>query len=290
MELSDSRYAGGVNASNLDLSAHWLVPDWQAIPGVQALFTLRHGGYSAPPWDSMNLGDHVGDDAHAVDANRQLLARVISQRSAQDVRPVFLQQVHACQVQVLDEHSVPGQAFDACVTDSAHVACTIMVADCLPVLIAHQSGLVVGAAHAGWRGLAGQHGHGVLESLWQAYIDKLSAHGILDHIAAHTQVWLGPCIGPEAFEVGDEVRQALVEGVPGASQCFIAQAQAGKWRADLAHIARLRLQQMGVVHIGGNDGSPAWCTVGNASQFFSHRRDAGRLGSTGRMAACIWKC
>lgn len=237
----------------------------------------------------MNLGDHVGDAAHAVAANRQLLARVITQRSARDVRPVFLQQVHGCAVQVLDDHSVQGQAFDACVTDAAGVACTIMVADCLPVLIAHQSGVVIGAAHAGWRGLAGEQGRGVLESLWQAYVAKLGEYGVVEDIAAHTQVWLGPCIGPEAFEVGDEVRQAFVQNMPSTSACFIAQAQAGKWRADLAQIARLRLQQMGRVHIDGNDSSPSWCTVTNASAFFSHRRDAGMLGSTGRMAACIWK-
>lgn len=279
-----------VNTSNMDLSFRWLVPGWPAIPGVQALFTLRGGGHSAPPWNAMNLGDHVGDDVRAVQANRQLLARTITQRSARAVRPVFMQQVHGCGVQILDATSVQGQAFDACVTDTAGIACTIMVADCLPVLIAHQSGLVIGAAHAGWRGLAGVQGHGVLESLWQAYVEKLSDHGVVDNIAAHTQIWLGPCIGPEAFEVGDEVRQALVEGMPSASQCFIAQEQGGKWRADLAHIARLRWQEMGVMHIDGNDSSPAWCTVGNASQFFSHRRDAGLLGSTGRMAACIWKC
>lgn len=283
------RYADRVNTTNFESSASWLEPDWPAIAGVQALFTCRQGGRSSAPWDSMNLGDHVGDDPWPVAANRQLLADVIAQRCGQAVRPVFMQQVHGWDVQVLDREAIEAQAFDACVSDSQEVACTIMVADCLPVLIAHQSGVVVGAAHAGWRGLAGAHGYGVLEALWQAYASKLQLHGITENIASHTQVWLGPCIGPSAFEVDDAVRSAFAQS-PQTQACFAAHnAQPGKWLADLAQLARLRLRQMGITHVYGNDGAPAWCTVGNPSLFFSHRRDAAVLGTTGRMAACIWK-
>jgi len=271
------------------LLQQWLQPDWPAIPGVQALFTTRQGGMSAPPWDTMNLGDHVGDAPQAVAANRQLLGRVIQDAADRLVQPVFMQQVHGCGVQVLEEGVPQAQAFDACVTDQVGMVCTIMVADCLPVLMADRSGRVVAAAHAGWRGLAGQEGHGVLEALWLAYARQLGMPADAA-LAAQTQVWLGPCIGPQAFEVGEDVRAAFTGRDAGADPCFQARAGApGKWMADLSGLARRRLAQLGLTQLYGNDGTAAWCTFSDASRFFSHRRDAGVLGSTGRMAACIWK-
>lgn len=271
------------------LLQQWLQPDWPAIPGVQALFTTRQGGVSAPPWDTMNLGDHVGDAPQAVAANRQLLGRVIQDAADRWVQPVFMQQVHGCGVQVLEEGVPQAQAFDACVTDQVGMVCTIMVADCLPVLMAHRSGRVVAAAHAGWRGLAGQEGYGVLEALWLAYARQLGLPADAD-LAAQSQVWLGPCIGPQAFEVGEDVRAAFTGHDAGAGPCFQARDGApGKWMADLSGLARRRLAQLGLTQLYGNDGTAAWCTFGDASRFFSHRRDAGVLGSTGRMAACIWK-
>ncbi len=237
----------------------------------------------------MNLGDHVRDDPAHVAANRQVLSSVIASLSQRPVHTVFLQQVHGCDVQNLEHSSQDGQAFDACLTDKSGVACTIMVADCLPVLMAHRSGCVVAAAHAGWRGLAGRGGQGVLEAMWHAYAAKLQQPASAA-LAADTQVWLGPCIGPQAFEVGAEVRSAFTATAPQAAQCFVPlPGGADKWVANLPQLARQRLQALGLQHIYGNDGSAQWCTVSNASQFFSHRRDAAALGSTGRMAACIWK-
>lgn len=271
------------------LLQQWLQPDWPAIPGVQALFTTRQGGMSAPPWDTMNLGDHVGDAPQAVAANRRLLGRVIQDAADRLVQPVFMQQVHGCGVQVLEVGVPQAQAFDACVTDQVGMVCTIMVADCLPVLMAHRSGRVVAAAHAGWRGLAGQDGHGVLEALWLAYARQLGLPADAD-LAAQSQVWLGPCIGPQAFEVGEDVRAAFTGHDAGAGPCFQARDGApGKWMADLSGLARWRLAQLGLTQLYGNDGTPAWCTFSDASRFFSHRRDAGVLGTSGRMAACIWK-
>lgn len=253
----------------------WLVPDWPAPAGVRAVFTSRAGGVSRPPFDSFNLGDHVRDDAAAVAANRRHL------QSLTGARPVFLRQVHGLNVASLDATAPDGVEADACVTTTSGVACTMMVADCLPVLWCLPDGSVVAASHAGWRGLAGERGHGVLEATRQA-LDAVSASPVAP------QVWLGPCIGPRAFEVGAEVRDAFVTGDSAAARCFSPLPAAGKFLADLPSLARLRLKAMGVMQVSGNDGSDAWCTVTQASRFFSHRRDAARLGSTGRMAACIW--
>lgn len=271
------------------IAQQWLQPNWPAIAGVQALFTTRHGGFSLAPCDAMNLGDHVQDDPSHVAANRALLTDVVTALSGHSAQPIFMQQVHGCEVQSLHAASPQGLPFDACVTDQAGVVCTVMVADCLPVLFAHCSGAVVAAAHAGWRGLVGKHGQGVIEATWQAYAAKLGMAGDA-HLAAQTQVWLGPCIGAQAFEVGDEVRQSFVQVDPDAAQFFVPSPHAtGKWLANLPALARQRLLGLGVENIYGNDGSTTWCTVSNPSLFFSHRRDAGRWGTTGRMAACIWK-
>ncbi|KQP35660.1 peptidoglycan editing factor PgeF [Pseudorhodoferax sp. Leaf274] len=241
-----------------------LVPDWPAPARVRALHSLRAGGVSAPPYDSLNLGDHVGDDAAAVQRNRALLSARLG------AAPVFMQQVHGTAVESLPcAHAVP--VADACMSLQPGVACTIMVADCLPVLFCDTEGRAVAAAHAGWRGLAA----GVLENTMAA----------LDRAVPQAQwlAWLGPCIGPSAFEVGEEVRAAFVGQAAAAAGCFRPHAP-GKWLADLPALARLRLAASGLQGIHGNDSSARWCTVGAPSRFFSHRRDR----VSGRMAACIW--
>lgn len=253
--------------------AGWIVPDWPLPAGVHALCTTRDGGVSAGPYASLNLGDHVGDAPEAVSANRRLFA------GALQARPVFMQQVHGSRVAQLSPTTADGVQADACVATDAGVACTIMVADCLPVLLATADGKAVAAAHAGWRGLAGSTGEGVLEAgcraLWAA-----SGAG-----AAETLAWLGPCIGPQAFEVGPEVKAAFEATDPGCAALFLQHGN-GKWLADLPGLARRRLHALGVERIHGNDGGTAWCTVADPSRFFSHRR--GR-GISGRFAAAIWR-
>ncbi len=242
-------------------------PQWPAVLSVKALCSTRAGGVSLPPWDGLNLGDHVGDDAAAVTANRQAYARRLG------ARPVFLRQIHGVECVELQADTPDGTQADACYTRARGVACTIMVADCLPVLFADLRGSVVAAAHAGWRGLLGQDGQGVLESVMR----------VLD--PAHTVAWLGPCIGPQAFEVGPEVLQAYTSHDAGCAAHFTVSAP-GKWRADLQGLARRRLQSLGLdpQRVHGNDGSPGWCTVSQGSRFFSYRRDR----VSGRLAASVW--
>ena len=237
--------------------------------------TTRAGGCSAAPYDSFNLGDHVGDDPYRVAANRALLAQSIG------VRAVFLSQVHGTQVESLCVETRDGTVADAVQTTETGLACTVMVADCLPVLFTNAKGTQVAAAHAGWRGLAGEAGQGVLEATLKGFKPLALAHpaqGTMNVIA-----WLGPCIGPSAFEVGGEVRDAFVANDPAADAFFKATPQ-GKWLANLAGLARQRLQKLGVMGVYGNDGSEAWCTVSQPSRFFSYRR----YGVTGRFAASIW--
>jgi len=246
---------------------------------------------SASPWDSLNLGDHVQDNRLHVAQNRQILCDGMRAVGAREVRTVFMQQVHGCDVLDLDSAAArDGAAFDACVSTRPNWACTVMVADCLPVLFAHRSGQVVAAAHAGWRGLLGTGpGVGVLEATWHAYAAKLGQEPTA-LLAAQTQVWLGPCIGPQAFEVGEQVREAFVQASPKAVECFAASSsKPDKWHANLPALARQRLQRLGIVAIYGNDASQPWCSYTNKDQYFSHRRDSVILGTTGRMAACIWR-
>jgi YfiH family protein len=257
------------------MNPDWLQPDWTAPARVKALCTSRSGGASGGAYGSFNLGDHVGDAPAAVAANRAALARVVG------VRPVFLSQVHGTQVQALDAASLDGQVADAAVSRQTGVACTIMVADCLPVLLTDLQGRRVAAAHAGWRGLAGRNGIGILEETLKAF--RAPAPNGIGFIATEIIAWLGPCIGPQAFEVGDEVRQAFVAHNPAAADMFAAVAP-GKWWANLAGLARQRLAAMGIQQVFGNDSSLAWCTVSQPSRFFSHRRDR----VSGRFAACIW--
>lgn len=275
--------------------ADWLRPQWPAPAGVHALCTTRAGGVSTGPYASLNLGSHVGDAPAAVQANRQLLQAVV-QGATPGARAVFLNQVHGTVVADIDPATPDGTEADACVATQPDAVCTIMVADCLPVLLAHGSGAMVGAAHAGWRGLAGTDGIGILEAVFEqfkalALVDKAPVaikNEVSDTLGGSTMAWLGPCIGPTAFEVGPEVRDAFCLHHPAAQACFVPQGH-GRFLADLAGLARLRLRALGVMRIYGNDSSAAWCTVGNASRFFSYRRDQRALGGSGRMAACIWR-
>jgi len=257
----------------------WLVPQWSAPPGVHALFSTREGGTSAPPFDSFNLGDHVGDEPVRVRANRGILHGITG------ARPVFLRQVHGTHVAELDARSPDGLEADACLATAPGVACTIMVADCLPVLLTDRQARFVAAAHAGWRGLAGVGGPGVLAATVAAVLARVHGITVGDLLA-----WLGPCIGPQYFEVGDEVRASFAAAGFDVARAFrpLPLARPGQWLADLPLLARQQLQRLGVTAIHGNDGTAPWCTVQQPSRFFSHRRDAARLGRTGRMAACIW--
>ena len=298
--------AGALSASD------WLAPDWPAPSGVHALCTTRSGGVSRAPRDSLNLGTHVGDDRAAVDTNRSRLQATI-QTTTPGARAIFLDQIHGDGVVHLGPHTPDGTAADACVATAPGVACTIMVADCLPVLLAHRSGAVVAAAHAGWRGLAGGGGQGVLESVFKRFEALAFIHQALAAIkseanksgkadaessphlphgavAQDTLVWLGPCIGPDAFEVGAEVRAAFCDVSPDAAAFFTARAGAGgKYGCDLAGLARQRLGALGITRVYGNNSTAPWCTVANASRFFSYRRDNAALGGSGRFAACIWR-
>ena len=273
-----------------------LVPDWPGVPGVQVLCTTRVGGVSQGPFHQWNLGDHVGDVPAAVAQNRARLQAMIAAVTPR-AELAFLRQVHGTKVV---QAGPADQEADALWSTTPGRVCAVLVADCLPVVFAHRSGAVVAAAHAGWRGLAGAgggaEGLGVLESLWERFW-PLAAHNSAEHamdfvetaaaVARQTQVWLGPCIGPSAFEVGPDVRAAFCLADPGAEHCFVPAA--GKYLANLPGLARHRLARLGLQAVYGNDGSEGWCTVGQASRFFSHRRDAARLGSTGRMAVCVWR-
>ena len=281
----------------------WLRPQWPAPDHVHALCTTRSGGVSAAPYDCLNLGDHVGDAPAAVAANRAILQTAVAHITP-SAHAVFLQQVHGTQVAQLraDRPDMPdGTCADACTSASTGQVCTIMVADCLPVLLTDRQGRAVAGAHAGWRGLAGVGGTGVLETVFEDFcalalegkaleaIKRVVNFSSADtaQLAADTLAWLGPCIGPEAFEVGAEVRAAFCDHDSAAAVHFQARG-AGKYGADLAGLARQRLHALGITQVYGNDSSAGWCTVGNASRFFSHRRDSSSLGASGRMAACIW--
>ncbi len=239
----------------------------------------------------MNLGDHVGDSLGSVEANRAELQRLMQ------TRPVFMQQVHGADVLTLHAATENGLTADACITTQRQLACTIMVADCLPILLTDRDGTVVAAAHAGWRGLVGvaDFGYkGVLEAVFSAFQGAFSAavQSIRARQAPEIIAWLGPCIGPSAFEVGAEVKAVFEASQPDASRFFV-RSSSDKYMADLPGLARHRLQALGIKQVYGNDGSAPWCTVSNPARFFSHRRDAGLNGNgfgvTGRMAACIWR-
>jgi polyphenol oxidase len=243
-----------------------ITPGWQVDGRIGALMSTRAGGVSRAPFDSLNLGRSAGDEPVAVDENRRRFAAALG-----GARPVWMSQVHGVQVRRLKSADPAGAAVDAAdaaITTEPGVACCVMVADCLPVLFAAPDGLGVGAAHAGWRGLAG----GVLEATVAALSEAAAC-------APHRlQAWLGPCIGARQFEVGADVLEAC-----GGGAHFVARPRpdgAMRWLADLPGLARARLHAVGVTQISGGD----WCTVEERSRFFSFRRDS----VTGRMAAAVW--
>jgi hypothetical protein len=235
----------------------WLTPDWPAPARVRACVTTRRGGVSAAPFDSLNLGEHVDDDPAAVAKNRQ---RLLSQLGCQ---PAWLRQVHGIQVVAADPARVAEA--DASWTATPGIACTAMTADCLPALFCDRAGTRVAAAHAGWRGLAG----GVLEATVQAL--GVAPEDLL--------VWLGPAIGPAAFEVGAEVREAFVRQHGEAASAFMPGTNAGKYMADIYQLARIRLAAIGVTAVSGG----GLCTY-NDPRFYSYRRSP----RTGRFASLIW--
>ena len=247
--------------------ADWLVPAWHA-PGIGALMTTRHGGVSRGPFQSMNLRDGLGDDPSMVRENKSSLQRAIG------AQPVFLNQVHGVGVVRLFESDMapdaPVHTADASVTTEAGVVCTVQVADCLPVLFAAPNARAVGAAHAGWRGLAA----GVLE----ATLDSVCS--LAQCAPSQVQVWLGACIGPRRFEVGADVLAAFGASTTAADNALFVRHAPGKWLANLPLLACERLCAAGVQALSGAE----WCTVEDASRFFSFRRD----GLTGRMAAAVW--
>lgn len=238
-----------------------LVPDWPAPAKVRALVTTRIGGVSASPWDSLNLGDHVGDAPAAVAENRRRL------RALLPAEPVWLRQVHGTLCIDAAQASAGAEA-DAALARAPGVVCAVLTADCLPVLLCDDAGSVVAAAHAGWRGLAA----GVIEATVQA----MGLPG--ERLVA----WLGPAIGPENFEVGDEVRAAFVAHDPAAAQAFVPGRtdRPGKWYCDIYRLARQRLAALGVRRVTSAD----FCTVAERERFYSYRRD----GVTGRMASLVW--
>jgi polyphenol oxidase len=233
---------------------------WDRVRVVQ---TTRRGGVSAPPYDDFNLAAHVGDDPASVAENRRRL-RVAQQLPAE---PLWLEQVHGSAVAIHDGRYAVGQvpSADAAVTVAAGRVCAVLTADCLPVVFVDGHATRLGVAHAGWRGLAG----GVLE----ATLAALAAEPGTLH------AWLGPAIGPQAFEVGDEVRAAFVDQDAAAATAFEPNER-GRWWADLAALATRRLVAMGVASVSGS--GP--CTHADAQRFFSYRRD----GRTGRMATLAW--
>ncbi|HQU87070.1 MAG TPA: peptidoglycan editing factor PgeF [Denitromonas sp.] len=240
-------------------SADLLIPEWPAPSRVKALMTTRAGGVSTGCFSSLNLGDHVGDDPLAVARNRREIARLLP------CAPLWLNQVHGVQCARADQVA-PGTTADASATRVPEVVCAVMTADCLPVIFCDLDGTVVAAAHAGWRGLLA----GVLESTLAK----------MDVPAKAVIAWMGAAIGPEAFEVGDEVRRAFVETDAGAGVAFKPATADGKWLADLYTLARRRLAACGVRQVYGG----TLCTVADPQRFFSYRRD----GQTGRMAAMVW--
>ena len=250
---------------NLPIGLHpdWIVPDWPVPPRVRAFVTTRAGGVSAAPYDGFNLGTRCGDDPVAVSANRALL------RAGLPSEPVWLRQVHGARVLeagvAIPELDVEPEA-DASCTRAAGVVCSVLVADCMPVLLADHAGSAVAVAHAGWRGMS----RGVIEAAVAGM--KVPPHEVI--------AWLGPAIGPDYFQVGEDVLQAFTQHDAAAAVAFKPDpGRPGKWLCDLYSLARRRLAALGVSEVYGG----GHCTV-NEPRFYSFRRDK----VTGRMGAFVW--
>jgi hypothetical protein len=248
-----------LDAPRAPLHPDWLVPDWDAPAGVRALVTTRAGGVSLAPHDSFNLGTRCGDDPDAVARNRALL------RAGLPAEPAWLKQVHGATV--VNAADIDGEVdADASYARSPGTVCGVLVADCMPVLLAARDGSAVAVAHAGWRGMS----LGVIEA-------TIATMGVAPQ---QLVAWLGPAIGPERFEVGPDVLEAFVRGDAGAGAAFVPYpGRDGKYLCDLYALARRRLQALGVMQVSGG----GYCTV-SESRFYSYRRDK----VTGRMGAFVW--
>lgn len=239
----------------------FITPNWPAPANVKALQTTRIGGVSKAAYASLNLGAHVNDDAIAVATNRQLLSPYLPSE------PVWVNQVHG--IEVIDAaQSTCLQNADASFTTKSNVVCVTMTADCLPVLLCDKAGTVVAAVHAGWRGLC----DGAIE----AAINKMPAR------PSNILAWLGPAIGPSAFEVGDDVREQFMQQDCEAVQAF--KQHGDKWLCNMVLIAKQRLNKLGITEIYGAGNNEDFCTYTDEARFFSFRRD----NVTGRMASLIW--
>lgn len=236
-----------------------LTPDWPAPANVHAAVTLRSGGVSLPPFDSLNPALHVGDDPNAVEKNRRLITDSLQLPS----EPFWLQQIHSNRA-IEANSNVSDRQADAGFTGLPRTVCAVMTADCLPVLVCDRQGHYVAAIHAGWRGLVS----GIIENTLAALPNR------------EWLVWLGPAIGPENFEIGDEVRDAFLRKSPDFSAGF-RRGQPGKWLADIYTLAKVQFSQLQIQNIYGG----GFCTVKDAQRFYSYRRDK----QTGRMAALIWR-
>lgn len=243
---------------NSHFQGHLIIPEWPAPYNVKAMQTTRIGGVSSAPYASLNLGDHVGDAPLAVARNRMLLNKLLPSE------PVWLNQVHGTTVANADQASCLPQA-DACIARHRDAVCVVMTADCLPVLLCDSQGSVVGAVHAGWKGLAS----GVVEATVQA----------MNVAPQNLMAWLGPAISQPSFEVGDEVRALFEDADPRAAAAFVP-GKGDKWLADLYALTRLRLNTLGITKIYGGE----HCTYRERERFFSYRRDH----VTGRMGTFIW--
>jgi YfiH family protein len=238
----------------------WIEATWPAPPWIRAGGTTRLGGVSPAPYDSLNLGEHVGDDPDCVRRNRQRLRKMLGL----DSEPTWLAQQHGNRV--IAAHAAERiAAADAAFTTEIGVACVVLTADCLPLLLCNSRGTQVAAAHVGWRGLVS----GVITNIVRTFTDRPD----------ELLVWLGPGIGPLAYEVGSEVRKACCSHAPGTERAF-QPAGNGRWLADLGLLVRLDLDRLGVGRCYGGH----WCTASAPELFYSYRRD----GRTGRMASLIW--
>lgn len=238
---------------------NWIEADWPVDPGIRAISTYRTGGVSQTPYDTLNFGQHVGDDPDTVRANRKALQEHLNLPS----EPVWLDQVHGRHVINAADPTATRTA-DAAYTEVPGVVCAVMTADCLPVLLYSPESRKIAAVHAGWKGLAG----GVID----ATVTAMAESRLL--------AWLGPCIGPEAFEVGGEVRQTFIDQSQQFEAGFVSGGQ-DKWLADLSLLAKIALGKLGIDQVYGG----GWCTYKQTEHFFSYRRDR----TTGRMATLIWR-
>ncbi|MFN1651431.1 peptidoglycan editing factor PgeF [Vibrio rotiferianus] len=236
-----------------------ILPNWPAPKNVKAFASTRVGGFSSAPYQGLNLGAHVGDDPSIVEKNRDWLAQQANMPSAS----IWLNQTHSTVVAQVSAPTTRVLDADGVFTSASNVVCSAMTADCLPVLLTNTQGTQVAAVHAGWRGLA----NGIVENALELFSGEVMA-------------WLGPAIGPQAFEVGEDVLQAFVDFDSQAHQAFTPRDVEGKWLADMSKLATQRLNKLGITQVFDS----GLCTFQDKEDFYSYRRD----GVTGRQATFIW--